>query len=129
MRKVGGRWLLVVAMTGILALGLVSCGGNATTPDEPGSGESIITGTQSGTVGIDLLDSAFATTAVTIEVGSTVVWANRDAHLHTVTADDDSWDSGPIDVAGDYRRTFDEPGTFTYHCSYHRWMKATVTVE
>lgn len=115
----GSRWLSAVALATVLAL--ASCGGEPR--DEP-SPEAL-----SGTVEIDLSGLAFFPRAVTIEAGSTVVWTNRDALIHTVSDDDDSWDSGDIDRGESYRRSFDKPGSYGYHCVYHPAMVATLTVE
>ena len=114
-------WLPAVALATVLAL--ASCGGDVEAPDEPAP-EAL-----SGTVEIDLSGLAFFPRAVTIEAGSTVVWTNRDALLHTVSDDDDSWDSGDLDQGESYRHTFGVPGSYDYHCEYHAAMVATITVE
>lgn len=121
MTKRRGWWLSAVALATVLAL--ASCGGDVEAPDEPGP-EAL-----SGTVEIDVSDLAFFPRAVMIEAGSTVVWTNRDAVRHTVDANDDSWGSGNLDRGESYRRTFDEPGSYDYHCEYHAAMVATITVE
>lgn len=58
-----------------------------------------------------------------------VTWTNLDSADHTVTADDGSFNSGPIGQNQTFNLTFNTPGTFTYHCSIHPGMKhATVVV-
>ncbi len=49
--------------------------------------------------------------------------------MHTVTADDGSWDSGDVQPGATWRRTFDRPGTYPYHCTPHPFMQAVVVVE
>ncbi len=50
--------------------------------------------------------------------GDTVTWVWTDPQSgHSVTADDGSWDSGVRYAPFRFTRTFDEPGTFSYHCS------------
>lgn len=74
----------------------------------------------------------FAPGTVQIEAGATVRWTNRDQIEHTVTGGSpdrriDGWN----DVLGDGRsatRTFDRPGTFTYFCDRHHFMRGTVVV-
>jgi len=66
---------------------------------------------------------------VVIGINSTVVWINDDSVPHTVTADDGSFSSGNLNPGDSYSFTFTSPGTYTYHCSYHSWMKGTVIVE
>jgi plastocyanin len=65
---------------------------------------------------------------LSIPAGQTVIWTNTGAQTHTVSADDGSLDSGSIAPGGTFSLTFDTPGTFTYHCTPHPWMKATITV-
>ena len=81
---------------------------------------------------IDILITGMQFTAAThkVKVGEEVVWRNADAMPHTVT----STDGGPLNSArlgkgGEYSFTFKEPGTYSYYCSYHPSMKATIIVE
>lgn len=74
---------------------------------------------------IDLADSS----TVTIYAGQTVAWTNEDSVNHTATADDNSWGTGTIKPGGSFVRRFDEPGTYTYFCSYHPEMTGTIIVE
>jgi plastocyanin len=73
----------------------------------------------------------FAFVPSTLEVlsGTEVTWTNRDPTTHTVTAEDGSFDSGPLDQGGTFAMTFNEPGTVAYFCSIHPTMKGTVTVQ
>lgn len=71
----------------------------------------------------------FTPARIEIPAGSTVVWTNADPLQHTVTADDKRWDSGLIDANGTYRRRFDRPGTYTFHCTPHPFMKGVVVVR
>ena len=48
---------------------------------------------------------------------------------HTATADDSSFDTGDLDKGDSKSVTFDKPGTFTYYCRFHPFMKATVEVQ
>lgn len=66
---------------------------------------------------------------ILVPVGSTVVWTNRDDLPHTVTAQDDSTDSGFLLLNDTYSMTFNAPGTFAYYCTVHPFMTATVTIQ
>lgn len=68
-------------------------------------------------------------TVTTIQVGDTVMFFNTDNTTHTATADDASWGTGTIQEMGNFVRRFDEPGTYTYFCSYHPEMTGTIIVE
>lgn len=74
---------------------------------------------------------AFSPSAITVKAGTTVTWTNHDSVNHTVTADDGSaiqFDSGDIDKGQTYQFTFDQPGTYHYHCTPHPFMHGTVVV-
>lgn len=67
-----------------------------------------------------------------VEAGTTVTWTNNDAILHTVTTSGDAPDTFDLqleDKGVTASFTFDEPGTYTYICSVHPGMQATVTVS
>ncbi|MGX7728028.1 cupredoxin domain-containing protein [Rhodococcus sp. 2H158] len=69
----------------------------------------------------------FAPPDVTVPAGGTVEWRFEDGGvLHQVTSEG-RFDSG-ITGGGTYSHTFDEPGTYEYTCSVHRYMTGTVTV-
>jgi plastocyanin len=74
-------------------------------------------------------DFEFAPATITIKVGDTVTWTNNGPSLHTVTADDGSFDSGSLSAGKTFSHTFQTAGTFTYHCSIHPFMTATVIVQ
>ena len=66
---------------------------------------------------------------ITIVAGQTVSWTNTDAVPHTVTSDDGAWDSGDIVAGASFARTFEKPGTYTYHCADHPSMTGAVIVR
>lgn len=72
---------------------------------------------------------AFMAKEMTIGKGTKVIWTNYDSSTHTVTADDDSFDSGNLQEGETWSKTFNELGTFTYHCSIHPSMTATIIVK
>ena len=87
-----------------------------------------------GTVVIHEDKFRFGPASITIPVGTTVVWINDEQSEHTVTADDDSFDSGDQPFEASFARTFSEPGTYRYYCRFHGdvggvGMAGTVTVE
>jgi plastocyanin len=71
---------------------------------------------------------AFTPKEVRATVGKPVVWKFDDGGLeHTVTADDNSFDSGRMS-SGVFNHSFTGPGTFEYHCQVHARMHGTVVV-
>ena len=103
--------------------------GSPTATPRPASSQSASAaagGTPSASVGI--ADFAYAPASITVKVGSTVTWTNRDSAAHTVTADDGSFGSKAIATGGTFSRTFLTAGTYTYHCAIHPSMTATIVV-
>ncbi len=66
---------------------------------------------------------------ITISAGQTVSWLNADSVAHTVTADDDSWDSEDLAPGQRFAKTFDAPGEYDYYCEIHPHMHGTVIVR
>jgi plastocyanin len=71
----------------------------------------------------------FAPPALTIAVGTTVKWLNRDDIPHTVVEKNKSFRSKALDTDDSYSYTFSTPGTFDYFCSLHPHMVAQVIVK
>jgi plastocyanin len=72
---------------------------------------------------------AYVPSRIDIAPGTTVQWKNNDPLIHTVTATDGSFGSPQFGLDGTYRHTFTTPGTYTYYCTLHPNMKATVVVK
>ena len=71
----------------------------------------------------------FAPVNLDITVGTQVIWTNKQNVAHDVTADDNQYFSEMLDTNQTYSHTFSAPGAYTYHCSIHPFMKATVVVH
>ena len=78
---------------------------------------------------VEIEDFAYAPVTITIKVGTTVTWTNKDSVRHTVTSDTGLFDSGLFGKGESFSYTFTETGTFTYFCTPHPYMKGTVIVE
>lgn len=68
------------------------------------------------------------TITVVVGVNNTVTWVNNDISPHTVTSDTGLFNSNNLNSGQSWSYTFTTPGTYSYHCSYHPWMKGTVVV-
>jgi nitrite reductase (NO-forming) len=82
-------------------------------------------------------DNAYDPLELTVKVGTTVRWTNRDAIAHTVTSGvsdgtkpnpDGMFDSGFLNDGDKWTYTFTEVGEFPYFCTPHPWMIGKVTV-
>lgn len=78
---------------------------------------------------VEILRFTFQPSSITVSAGTTIIWTNLDPVVHTVTADDGSFDSGSIaSNDGRFERTFAEPGRYQYHCTFHPTMKGEVVI-
>lgn len=82
---------------------------------------------------------------ISIGVGETVTWVNKDQEYHTVTSGkgsgrfgwmsnefgspDGYFDSGRFMPNSSWSFTFDKKGTFPYYCTIHPWMEGVVLVQ
>lgn len=86
-------------------------------------------GAQGAGPAVDIVGSAFVPPAVTIDVGDTVTWTNKDSITHSVTFAD-GVDSPDLQDTDTFARTFDQPGTYPYLCRFHpSFMRANVVVR
>jgi plastocyanin len=74
-------------------------------------------------------DFMFRPARVEIAAGTTVVWTNGGQVIHTVSAEDGSFHSGPIEAGERVGITFSRPGTFPFHCTPHPFMRGEVVVR
>jgi plastocyanin len=81
------------------------------------------------TSAVTIQGSAFNPPTMTVRVGDTVTWTNRDAVAHTSTSDTAAWDSPVLADGASFSHMFTAAGTFAYHCSIHTFMKGTIVVQ
>jgi hypothetical protein len=67
--------------------------------------------------------------APNLPVGTIVLWYNIDSVDHTVTARDNSFDSGNLSPGDTFRYTFGQSGALEYYCKIHPSMVGKITVE
>ncbi len=77
---------------------------------------------------VTIANFSYAPQSIKVRAGTTVTWTNNDQTLHTVTAEDGSFDSGVLSPAATYKRLFEQPGTYPYRCTLHPQMQGTVEV-
>jgi plastocyanin len=71
----------------------------------------------------------FGPPALTVAVGTTVKWINRDDIPHTVVEQNKTFRSKALDTDDSYSYTFSTAGTYDYFCSLHPHMTAKVIVR
>ena len=81
------------------------------------------------TVVVTIRDFKFVRDKITINAGDVVVWRNVDPVDHTVQIDGGGFESAVIGSHQTFSHRFATPGTFTYYCKPHPFMKATIRVR
>ena len=71
----------------------------------------------------------FGPEALTIPVGTTVTWTNRDDIPHTVVSTEGVFKSKVLDTDEKFTYTFAKAGTYEYFCSIHPKMTGKVVVQ
>ena len=80
---------------------------------------------------ININNFFFTPKELTVAVGTTVTWTNKDEEPHTVVnaASPPAFKSAALDGGDSFTFTFDKPGTYKYFCSIHPFMIGTVVVK
>lgn len=114
--------LRTIALLGAAALALAACAPPDRAPDTTASAEPVEDPV------VTIADMAFQGGSVTVEAGTAVTWVWDDAPIqHDVVSDDGRFES-PLQAEGEWTHTFEEPGTYPYHCRPHPQMTGTITV-
>jgi len=78
---------------------------------------------------VDIDGTGFQPAEVTVTVGQTVRWVNKDPFPHNVTSKAHDIHSGDIDPDKSYELTATERGTFEYVCTLHPGMRGVLHVK
>ncbi len=97
-------WFGSIALLCLLLPLLAACGSSAQSVAGPS---------------VSLTDNAFTPRELHIRPGQTVTWVNNGQTIHTVTADDSSFNSNDFQPGGQYSHTFTTPGRYSYYCMLH----------
>jgi plastocyanin len=116
-------WILGLAAPVFAATALlVSSSGSLTTRAAQAQSQAA-----SAEVKID--NFSFGPATLTVPVGTTVTWTNRDDIPHTVVSDDKVFRSKVLDTDEKFSYTFTKPGAYGYFCSVHPKMTGKVVVQ
>ena len=110
------RWPLLTIV--VLCLGLVAVAYSQPPPKNA---------TQQPAITISKFE--YTPTPLTVHLGDTVVWLNKDLVPHTVTAPGGAFDSGTFGPGTSWKLVTNKTGTFHYSCTLHPNMKATLIVK
>src|ERR1700757_2244563 len=80
-------------------------------------------------VAVKIDNFVFGPQAITVPVGTTVIWTNSDDIPHTAVSTDGVFKSKVMDTDEKFSYTFDKAGTYSYYCSVHPKMTGQVVVK
>lgn len=78
---------------------------------------------------VEIRDLAFVPATLRVRPGDRITWINRDIAPHTVTAADESWDSGEMAQGAVYTHTVKAEQTDNYFCRFHPSMTARLDIQ
>ncbi len=112
-------WIANLAVPVMIVVLLLAGSPNVTAADQPSA--------TNAEVKIDNFN--FEPQTLTVPVGTTVVWTNRDDIPHTVVSTDGVFKSKVRDTDEQFSYTFTKAGTYPYFCSVHPKMTGKVLVQ
>jgi plastocyanin len=113
-------WVAGLATPVMLAMLLLLAGSRSVTANDQPSAVN-------AEVKID--NFSFGPETLTVAVGTTVTWTNRDDIPHTVVSTDGVFKSKVRDTDEKFSYTFAKAGTYPYYCSVHPKMTGKVVVQ
>jgi plastocyanin len=125
-------FLRMIFIAGVVFV--TGCGGSSSSPVSPTPDPAPTPGGPAAAVSIPanaetLANRAFIPDELDVAVGTTVTWTNTDSVSHTSTSNAAGWNSGTVPARGRFSFTFQNAGTFPYHCAIHPGMVGTVVVR
>ena len=110
-------WIAGLLATVVVATSLLSAGSPHSSAKIP----------QTAEVKVD--NFSFGPATMTVPVGTTVTWTNRDDIPHTIVSTDKVFKSKVLDTDEKFSFTFAKAGTYPYFCSIHPKMTGSVVVQ
>jgi plastocyanin len=130
MKMMTTSWALAFAAVLSLVL-LAGCSSNSYQPANSSSSPSSasVAAPAANPSAVIIAGFAFSPQTLTVAKGTSVTWTNNDSTTHTVTSDTSVWDSGNLAPGKTFSFTFNQTGTFPYHCNIHSSMTAKIVVQ
>ena len=82
----------------------------------------------SGETQLTIDNFTFKPDAVTVPVGTRIVWVNDDDIPHSIVETTGKFHSPALDTEDKFSFTFDKAGSYEYFCGLHPHMKGKVVV-
>jgi plastocyanin len=113
-------WVASFAAVVMIAIVLLLAGSPSVTANDQSS---------AATSEVKIDNFSFGPQTLTVPVGATVTWTNRDDIPHTSVSTDGVFKSKVMDTNETFSYTFAKAGTYPYYCSIHPKMTGQVVVK
>ncbi len=99
--------------------------------DDGTSAASSGAGDEGGTAGtaVSIKNFQYSPNPTVVKAGAEITVTNDDGTVHTLTADDKSFDTGDLDGGAKGTITVASPGKYAYHCDIHNYMTGTIEAK
>lgn len=119
-KRITSYFFFLFAVT--VSISLIGCSTSSGTEEEGGNGNG--NNQEPSPDAVEMVNTSFTPSSITVEVGTTVTWTNNSTLTHTVTSGtngqhDGKFDSGNIAPDGQFSYQFTEVGTYNYYCIPH----------
>ncbi len=115
-----------VFIASVIATAVLSLGGIVA---QRGSFKASAQEKPASTAEVKIDNFSFGPAAISVTVGTTVTWTNRDDIPHTVVSTEKVFKSKVLDTDEKFSYTFTKPGEYPYFCSIHPKMTGKVIVQ
>lgn len=80
---------------------------------------------------VQITNYAYSPASINVNEGDTITWTNQDTVPHTVTTSSgpQTLSSPDLSKGQSWSFTFTQPGTYSYYCAVHPYMRAQVIVR
>jgi plastocyanin len=113
-------WVAALTVPVMIAMLLLLVGSPSVMADDHSS---------AATAEVKIDNFSFGPQTITVPVGTTVTWTNRDDIPHTSVSTEDIFKSKVLDTDEKFSYTFTKPGTYPYYCTIHPKMTGKVVVQ
>jgi amicyanin len=113
-------WIAGLATPVMIAMLLLFAGSSSVSAKDQPSG---------ATAEVKIDNFSFEPQTLTVAVGTTVTWTNRDDIPHTSVSTEGVWKSKVMDTDEKFSYTFAKAGTYPYYCTIHPKMTGKVVVQ
>jgi plastocyanin len=112
-------WIVGLFTAVMVATLLLSAGSPGTSAKAP----------EPATAEVKVDNFSFGPATLTVAVGTTVTWTNRDDIPHTIVSTEKVFKSKVLDTDENFSYSFTKAGSYPYFCSIHPKMTGSVVVQ